>query len=100
MRIQYGCNSCRSRLQPTVDQSLRDYLFIGHPKTGGRSAVIYSVTGTCRLLGVNPEGCLRWVLPRLAAATNKTATGLLPHDFARVAPAASELTHGTPTPLT
>lgn len=29
----------------------------GHPKTGWRSAVIYSVIGTCRLLGINPERC-------------------------------------------
>jgi hypothetical protein len=63
---------------------LRNWLFIGHPKAGWRSAVIYSVIGTCRLLGVNPEEYLRWVLPRLAAATNKTATGLLPHDFKRL----------------
>jgi transposase len=63
---------------------LRNYLFIGHPRAGWRSAVIYSVIGTCRLLGVNPEEYLRWVLPKLAAATNKTATGLLPHDFQRL----------------
>jgi transposase len=63
---------------------LRNYLFIGHPKAGWRSAVIYSVIATCRLLDVNPEEYLRWVLPRLAAATNKTATGLLPHDFKKL----------------
>jgi transposase len=63
---------------------LRNYLFIGHPDAGWRSAVIYSVVGTCRLLGVNPEAYLLWVLPQLAAATNKTAVSLLPHDFARL----------------
>ena len=63
---------------------LRNYLFIGHPSAGWRSAVIYSVVGTCRLIGVNPEAYIRWVLPRLAAATNQTAVDLLPHDFARL----------------
>lgn len=63
---------------------LRNYLFIGHPNAGWRSAVIYSVVGTCRLIGVNPEAYIRWVLPKLAAATNKTADELLPHDFARL----------------
>lgn len=29
---------------------------------------------------------LTWVLPRLAAATNSTATALLPHDYAREHP--------------
>ena len=68
---------------------LRNYLFIGHPKAGWRSAVIYSIIATCRLLDVNPEDYLRWVLPKLAAATNKTATGLLPHDFKRLQPQAA-----------
>jgi transposase len=65
---------------------LRNYLFIGHPEAGWRSAVLYSVIGTCRLVGVNPEAYIRWVLPKLAAATNSTATGLLPHDFATLYP--------------
>ena len=46
--------------------------------------MIYSVVGTCRLLGVNPAAYIRWVLPKLAAATNGTVDGLLPHDFARL----------------
>jgi hypothetical protein len=72
-------------LERSVKVGLRDYLFIGHPKAGWRSAVIYSVIGTCRLSGVNPEAYIRWVLPKLAAATNRTATtGLLPHDFAQL----------------
>lgn len=48
--------------------------------------MIYSVVGTCRLLGVNPEAYLLWVLPKRAAATKKTAVNLLPHDFARLHP--------------
>ena len=63
---------------------LRNYLFIGHPSAGWRSAVIYSVVGTRRLIGVNPEAYIRWVLPKLSAATNRTVDGLLPHDFARL----------------
>ena len=36
-----------------------------------------------KLLRVNPELYLNWVLPKLAAATNTTAAaGLLPHDYA------------------
>ena len=71
---------------------LRNWLFIGHPAAGWRSAVIYSVVGTCRLLGVNPEAYISWVLPLLAAATNKTAQNLLPHDFARLHPAEAYVT--------
>lgn len=39
-----------------------------------------------RLVGVNPEAHIRWVLHKLASATNKTAVDLLPHDFARLYP--------------
>ena len=53
-------------------------------RLGARSAVIYSVIGTCRLLDVNPEEYLTWVLPNLATATNMNATGLLPHDFKKL----------------
>jgi len=60
----------------------KNWLFIGHPKAGWRSAVIYSITGTCKLLKLNPHSYLEWVLPRLAAATTATASGLLPQDFA------------------
>ena len=72
-------------IRPTKIGS-KNWLFIGHPKAGWCSAVIYSIVGTCRLLGVNPEAYLTWVLPKLAAATNKTAIELLPHDYARLHP--------------
>lgn len=34
----------------------------------------------------SPLRVLRWVLPKLAAASTRTATGLLPHHFAALAP--------------
>jgi transposase len=74
-------NPIEGTFRPTK-VGLRNYLFIGHPAAGWRSAVVYTVAATCKLLGVNPEGYIAWVLPKLAAATNQTATGLLPHDYA------------------
>jgi transposase len=77
---------------------LRNYLFVGHPAAGWRSAVIYSVVASCKLVGVNPESYLTWVLPILAAGTNRsTAQGLLPHDFAKL-PDAESFTHCAPSP--
>ena len=55
---------------------------VSTPAAGWRSAVVYTVVANCKLVGVNPENYIAWVLPKLAAATNKTATGLLPHDYA------------------
>jgi transposase len=67
----------------------RNWTFIGHPSAGWRSAVIYSVIGTCRLNGINPAAYIRWALPRLASRRAKNrehfdARGLLPQDFARL----------------
>ena len=78
-------NPIERGIRPTK-LGMKNWLFIGHPDAGWRSAVTYSIVGTCKLLGVNPESYLTWVLPRLAAATTTTAArGLLPHDFAVIA---------------
>jgi IS66 C-terminal element len=59
--------------------------------------VIYTVVASCKLVGVNPESYLTWVLPILAAETNcSTAQGLLPHDFARLNDG-DALTHCAPS---
>ena len=60
----------------------KNFLFVGHPDAGWRSAVLYSVLGTCKLQGVNPWSYLTWALPRLAAATNHTAAQFTPQRFA------------------
>jgi len=60
----------------------KNALFIAHPAAGWITAVLSSVVGTCKLLGVNAYDYLVWVLPKLATGTNRsTASGLLPHDF-------------------
>ncbi|MHB1870017.1 MAG: IS66 family transposase [Steroidobacteraceae bacterium] len=78
--ISIDQNPVERTLRPTQVGS-RNGLFIGNPKSGWCSAVIHSIVGTCRLLGVNPETYLTWVVPKLAAATNRVATALLPHDY-------------------
>jgi transposase len=78
-------NPIEGHIRPTK-LGAKNWLHIGHPKAGWRSAVIYSIVGTCRLLRIDPQVYLTWVLPKLAAATNKTAIGLLPHDYAREHP--------------
>jgi transposase len=65
----------------------KHWMAIGHPSAGWRSAVLYTILSTCKLLHVNPEAYLRWVLPQLAVGSNRTtAQGLLPHDFATLFP--------------
>jgi transposase len=82
-QVEIDNNLVENGIRPSA-LGKKNWLFIGHPDAGWKSAVIYSVLGTCKLLRLDPEAYLNWVLPRLAAATNQTADGLLPHDYAAV----------------
>ena len=46
----------------------KNFLFIGHPDAGERSAVIYTLLGSCRRQGVNPFDYLRDLFTQLPAA--------------------------------
>ena len=46
----------------------KNWLFIGHPTAGERSAVIYTLLGSCRRQGVNPFDYLKDLFSRLPAA--------------------------------
>lgn len=43
----------------------KNWLFIGHPKAGQRSAIIYTMVENCRLHGIDPLAYLTDVMPRL-----------------------------------
>ena len=78
-------NPVEGQIRPTK-RGVVNWMHIGHPNAGWRSAVIYTVVGTCRLVKVDPEAYLAWVLPKLAAARSNNLAGLLPHDFAQLPP--------------
>jgi transposase len=44
----------------------RNYLFAGADSGGERAAAIYSLVGTAKLNGIDPEAYLRYVLARIA----------------------------------
>ena len=46
----------------------KNFLFIGHPNAGERSAVIYTLLGSCRRHGVNPFDYLKDLFTRLPGA--------------------------------
>jgi transposase len=46
----------------------RDWLFVGQPEAGERSAVIYTLLGSCRRHGINPFDYLKDLFTRLPAA--------------------------------
>jgi hypothetical protein len=43
----------------------KNWLFIGHPKAGQRSAIIYTMAENCRLHGIDPLAYLADVMPQL-----------------------------------
>jgi transposase len=49
----------------------KNWLFIGHPDAGQRSAIIYSLVVSCQRHGKDPLAYLRDVLGRLPALTNQ-----------------------------
>jgi hypothetical protein len=59
----------------------KNWLFIGHPDAGQRSAIIYSLVVSCQRHGKDPHAYLRDVLTRLPAMTNQ-------HDLTPLTPAA------------
>ena len=79
--VPVDTNPTENCLRPTK-LGAKNWMFLGHPDAGERCAVLYSVLGTCKLLKVDPWAYLTWALPRLAAATNRTAANFTPHDFA------------------
>ena len=49
----------------------KNWLFIGHPDAGQRSAIIYSIVVSCQRHGIDPLAYLRDVLQRLPTMTNQ-----------------------------
>jgi len=43
----------------------KNYLFFGSDNGGEAAAIIYSLLGTCKLNGVEPEGWLREVIDKI-----------------------------------
>ncbi|KUZ77875.1 hypothetical protein WI37_13555 [Burkholderia ubonensis] len=56
----------------------RNYLFAGADSGGERAAAIYSLIGTAKLNGIDPEAYLRAVLTRIADHPINRVEDLLP----------------------
>jgi transposase len=44
---------------------MKNWLFVGHPKAGQRSAIIYTIVQNCKTHGVDSQAYLQDVLERL-----------------------------------
>jgi transposase len=57
----------------------KNYLFCGSHEAAKRTAMLYSLLGTCKLHGVNPLTWLKNILERLPSHPIKNIKDLLPH---------------------
>jgi transposase len=75
--LEIDNNLCENAIRPTA-LGKKNFLFIGHPDAGQRSAVIYSLLGSCRRLDINPAEYLQDVFERLPKATTSQIKSLTP----------------------
>ena len=61
----------------------KNWLFVGHPQAGERSAVIYTLLGSCRRRGVNPFDYLKDLFTRLPTAKITRIKEFTPAAWAR-----------------
>jgi transposase len=61
----------------------KNYLFCGSHESAKRTAMLYSLLGTCRIQGVNPFNWLKEILDRLPSHSIKNIKELLPHRWAQ-----------------
>jgi len=80
-RVRLDNNLVENAIRPSAIGK-RNWLFIGHPDAGQRSAIIYSIVVSCQRHQVDPCLYLRDVLTRLPAMSNQEdLTPLLPENW-------------------
>jgi transposase len=84
-------NNAAERALRAVALGRKNFLFLGADTGGERAEVIYSLIGTAKLNGIDPEAYLRYVLERIAKHPINRIEELLPWNVALVAPVAPSL---------
>jgi transposase len=79
-RFEIDNNLVENDIRPTAVGRKR-WLFIGHPKAGWRSAVIYSLLISARRRGLNPQAYLTDILARLPSMKITQIHQLLPGNW-------------------
>lgn len=80
-------NNAAERALRAIALGRKNYLFAGSDEGGDRAAAIYSLLGTAKLNGIDPEAYLRQVLELIADHPINRITELLPWNIARTAEA-------------
>jgi transposase len=83
-------NNAAERALRTVAVGRKNYLFAGSDAGGERAAAIYSLLGSAKLNGIDPEAYMTAVLRRIADHPINRITELLPWNLFPAAPARVE----------
>jgi transposase len=75
-------NNAAERALRTIAIGRKNYLFLGADSGGERAEIIYSLIGTAKLNGVEPQAYLRYVLERIADHPINRIQELLPWNLA------------------
>ncbi len=79
-RVELDNNLIENALRPLVI-GRKNYLFAGSHDAAQRAAVVYSLLGTCKLHGVNPQEWLTDVFERIPTHPARRVADLLPHHW-------------------
>ena len=79
-RLEIDNNLTENAIRPSA-VGKKNWLFIGHPDAGWRSAVIYSIIVSCRRRGIEPWNYLRGVLARLPGMKQSDLASVLPANW-------------------
>jgi transposase len=79
-KLNIDNNPVENQVRP-VAIGRKNYLFAGSHEAAKRSAILYSLMGTCKLHGINPFVWLRDVLQRIASHPINKIEDLLPHNW-------------------
>ena len=81
-RIEIDNNLVENSIRPTA-LGKKNWLFFGDADAGQRSAILYTITESCRCRGIDPQAYLRDVLTRLPSMTIKCRRFVAKGRFAR-----------------
>jgi len=76
-RLEIDNNLIENAVRPTAIGK-KNWMFIGHPDAGQRSAIIYTLLECCKRRGINPQEYLKDILERIPAMTNQQTRSLTP----------------------
>ncbi len=90
-------NNAAERALRAVAIGRKNYLFAGSDAGGERAAAMYSLVGSAKLNGLDPEAYLRYVLMRIADHPINRVDELLPWNIAATTPVAVQVLSAHPS---